>query len=197
MKKTAKLTCKNLVLKQKTENTWDILLKKEEGIIGSIVCDEKPNEKYEVFVSISIEERYRKKQYGTEALREMISWVFANTEAYYMMAEIQAGNLPAHGLLTNLGFVSCGETGHDTVRYELERPVVKYMVLYYLFGMSCGSCLGIANDNIALGMLLGLVFGALIGIALDKNDKKKRDEIKALRKEKEVEKNEVEKNEKE
>ena len=71
------------------------------------------------------------------------------------------------------------------------------MVLYYLFGMSCGSCLGIANDNIALGMLLGLVFGALIGIALDKNDKKKRDEIKALRKEKEVEKNEVEKNEKE
>ena len=106
MKKAAKLTCKNLVLKQKTENTWDILLKKEEGIIGSIVCDEKPNEKYEVFVSISIEERYRKKQYGTEALREMISWVFANTEAYYMMAEIQAGNLPAHGLLTNLGFVS-------------------------------------------------------------------------------------------
>ena len=55
MKKAAKLTCKNLVLKQKTENTWDILLKKEEGIIGSIVCDEKPNEKYEVFVSISID----------------------------------------------------------------------------------------------------------------------------------------------
>lgn len=162
---------------------WTISLRKEGTVIGGLGFKGEPDEKSEVEIGYGIDEPYRRKGYGLEAVNVMLEWAFSNEKVYFVMAETVPDNAASQELLKKVGFVETGTVGEEGPRFEKERPAGSYMATYMCLGLSVGMCFGLSLfDNLAMGMCLGMAFGLCIGAGLDAQEKKKREDVKNRRK---------------
>lgn len=62
---------------------------------------------------------------------------------------------------------------------------IQYMPIYMCLGISVGMAIGVALDNIGVGMCLGAGIGVCIGSIIDANNNKKADDTKPEEKDEE------------
>lgn len=89
---------------------WAVVLKEEKVIIGYIILKGLPNELGEVILGYQIDEKYRRKGYATEAVREMLQWIFTYPKALSVIADTEKTNIPSCRLLEHIGAVRYKET---------------------------------------------------------------------------------------
>ena len=53
-----------------------------------------------------------------------------------------------------------------------------YMPIFMCLGMSIGTAIGVATDNMSMCMCLGISFGMCIGSVIDARNRAKKDEAK-------------------
>jgi RimJ/RimL family protein N-acetyltransferase len=98
-------------LKMVLENTkdylwftsWEIVLKKENRIIGGLCFKGCPDEKGRVEIAYGMQDEYRGKGYMTEAVKELINWAFTQEKVLSVIAETEKDNLPSHRVLEKVG----------------------------------------------------------------------------------------------
>ena len=89
---------------------WAIVQKEENEITGFIMIKGTPNKNGEVIVGYGIEPQYRGKGYAAEALKGLVSWIFANPKVSRVIADTEKTNLSSHRVLEKLGAVIYNET---------------------------------------------------------------------------------------
>lgn len=163
---------------------WNILQISDKSLVGDICMKGTVNDLGEVEIGYGIDEKYRRKGYGLEAVNAIMEWILKNENVYYITAETEPDNIASQGLLQKAGFLPTGMMGDEGPRYEKERPGVSYLSLYMCLGISVGMCFGMSVlNNTALGMCFGIGIGCAIGSSLDQKNKKFLDELKQKRKE--------------
>ena len=159
---------------------WKICLAKDGETVGSLGFCGAP-ENAEVEIGYGIDEPYRKQGYATEAVKAAMEWAFTQEGVYFVTAETQPDNIASQRVLEKLGFKKYGE-GKEGPRFENEKPVMAYTAVFMCLYLGVGLCFGTALQNVAIGMCIGIALGLSMGAALDAQDKKKREEIRARRK---------------
>ena len=117
---------------------------------------------------------------AAEAARALIDWTFSQENVFFIEAETAPDNAASMRVLEKLNFRPDGE-GTEGPRFLLEKPASAWMPVYMCIGMSVGMCFGVSFDKIALGMCIGMPIGLCIGLSLDAADEKKREALKAKR----------------
>ena len=105
--KEAMRTSLKMVLENKKDylwfTSWEIVLKKENRIIGGLCFKGSPNEKGRVEIGYGMQDKYRCKGYMTEAVKELINWAFSFNNVTEVIAETEKDNLPSHRVLEKAG----------------------------------------------------------------------------------------------
>jgi RimJ/RimL family protein N-acetyltransferase len=105
--KKAMRTSLKMVLENKKDylwfTSWEIVLKKENRIIGGLCFKGCPDEKGRVEIAYGIQDEYRCKGYATEAVKELITWAFSFNHVTEIIAETEKDNLPSHRVLEKAG----------------------------------------------------------------------------------------------
>ncbi len=105
--KEAMMTCLKMVLENKKNylwfTSWEIVLKKENRIIGGLCFKGCSDEKGRVEIGYGIQDEYRCKGYTTEAVKELINWAFSFNNVTEVIAETEKDNLPSHRVLEKVG----------------------------------------------------------------------------------------------
>jgi len=99
---------------------WAIVLKEENIIIGYIILKGLPNEAGEVIIGYDIDEDYRRKRFATEAIDNLILWIFANPKALSVIADTEKDNIPSCKLLEHIGACRYKET-EELVWWRIEK----------------------------------------------------------------------------
>jgi ribosomal-protein-alanine N-acetyltransferase len=103
----AMMTSLKMVLENKKDylwsTSWEIVLKKENRIIGGLCFKGCPDEKGRVEIGYGMQEKYRGKGYTTEAVKELINWAFSFNSVTEIIAETEKDNLPSHRVLEKVG----------------------------------------------------------------------------------------------
>jgi len=101
--KEAMKTSLKMVLENKKDylwfTSWEIVLKKENRIIGGLCFKGCPDEKGRVEIAYGMQDKYRCKGYATEAVKELINWAFIQEKVLSVIAETERDNLPSHRVL--------------------------------------------------------------------------------------------------
>ncbi len=108
---------------------WAIVLKEENRIIGYIMIKGYPNENGEVIVGYSIEEKYRKKRYATEALKGLTEWIFENPKVVCVIGDTEKDNILSHKVLENVGAVKYKETD-ELIWWKIENKNQKNINIF-------------------------------------------------------------------
>jgi len=105
--KKAMRTSLKMVLENKKDylwfTSWEIVLKKENRIIGGLCFKGSPNEKGRVEIGYGMQDKYRCKGYMTEAVKELINWAFSFNNVTEVIAETEKDNLPSYRVLEKAG----------------------------------------------------------------------------------------------
>ena len=105
--KKAMRTSLKMVLENKKDylwfTSWEIVLKKENRIIGGLCFKGCPDEKGRVEIAYGMQDEYRCKGYMTEAVKELINWAFTQEKVLSVIAETEKDNLPSHRVLEKIG----------------------------------------------------------------------------------------------
>lgn len=105
--KEAMRTSLKMVLENKKDylwfTSWEIILKKENRIIGGLCFKGSPDEKGRVEIGYGMQDKYRCKGYMTEAVKELINWAFSFKHVTEVIAEIEKDNLPSYRVLEKAG----------------------------------------------------------------------------------------------
>ena len=105
--KKAMRTSLKMVLENKKDylwfTSWEIVLKKENRIIGGLCFKGCPDEKGRVEIGYGMQDEYRCKGYATEAVKELINWAFTQEKVLSVIAETEKDNLPSHRVLEKIG----------------------------------------------------------------------------------------------
>ena len=105
--KEAMRTSLKMVLENKKDylwfTSWEIILKKENRIIGGLCFKGSPDEKGRVEIGYGMQEEYRCKGYATETVKELITWAFSFNNVTEIIAETEKDNLPSHRVLEKIG----------------------------------------------------------------------------------------------
>ena len=105
--KKAMRTSLKMVLESKKDylwfTSWEIVLKKENRIIGGLCFKGCPDEKGRVEIAYGMQDEYRGKGYMTEAVKELINWAFTQEKVLSVIAETEKDNLPSHRVLEKIG----------------------------------------------------------------------------------------------
>jgi len=105
--KEAMKTSLKMVLENRKDylwsTTWEIVLEKENRIIGGLCLKGCPDEKGRVEIGYGMQEKYRCKGYTTEAVKELINWAFSFNSVTEIIAETEKDNLPSHRVLEKVG----------------------------------------------------------------------------------------------
>jgi len=83
--------------------SWEIVLKKENRIIGGLCFKGSPDEKGRVEIGYGMQDEYRCKGYATEAVKELMNWTFSFNNITEIIAETEKDNLPSHRVLEKVG----------------------------------------------------------------------------------------------
>ena len=158
---------------------WKICLKESGEEIGSAgFKGAQTNGAVELGYGINSE--FEGKGYAAEAARALIDWASSQETVFFVEAETAPDNAASLRVLEKLKFQPDGE-GAEGPRFLLEKPASAWMSMYMCIGMSFGMCFGVSFDKIGLGMCIGMPIGLCIGLSLDAADKKKRNALKAKR----------------
>ena len=99
-------TSLEMVLENKKDylwfTSWEIVLKKENRIIGGLCFKGCPDEKGRVEIGYGMQDEYRCKGYMTEAVKELINWAFSFNQVTEVIAETEKDNLPSHRVLEKI-----------------------------------------------------------------------------------------------
>lgn len=105
--KTAMKTSIKMVLENKKDylwfTNWEVILKKENRIIGGLCFKGSPDEKGRVEIGYGMQDEYRCKGYTTEAVKELINWAFTKDKVLSVIAETEKDNLSSHRVLEKMG----------------------------------------------------------------------------------------------
>ena len=105
--KKAMRTSLKMVLENKKDylwfTSWEIVLKKENRIIGGLCFKGSPDEKGRVEISYGMQDEYRCKGYMTEAVKELINWALSFNHVTEVIAETEKDNLPSYRVLEKTG----------------------------------------------------------------------------------------------
>jgi len=100
-------TSLEMVLENKKDylwfTSWEIVLKKENRIIGGLCFKGCPDEKGKVEIGYGMQDEYKCKGYMTEAVKELINWAFRFNHVTEVIAETEKDNLPSHRVLEKIG----------------------------------------------------------------------------------------------
>lgn len=100
-------TSLEMVLENKKDylwfTSWEIVLKKENRIIGGLCFKGCPDEKGRVEIGYGMQDEYKCKGYMTEAVKELINWAFRFNHVTEVIAETEKDNLPSHRVLEKIG----------------------------------------------------------------------------------------------
>ena len=83
--------------------SWEIVLKKENRIIGGLCFKGCPDEKGRAEIGYGMQDEYRSKGYMTEAVKELINWAFSFNHVTEVIAETEKDNFPSHRVLEKVG----------------------------------------------------------------------------------------------
>ncbi|MBA7585138.1 hypothetical protein ES708_27108 [subsurface metagenome] len=104
--KEAMRTSLKMVLKNKKDylwfTNWEIVLKKENRIIGGLCFKGRPDEQGRVEIGFGMQDEHRCKGYTTEAVKELINWAFIQEKVLSVIAETEKDNLPSHRVLEKM-----------------------------------------------------------------------------------------------
>ena len=105
--KEAMRTSLKMVLENKKDylwfTNWEIVLKKENRIIGGLCFKGRPDEQGRVEIGFGMQDEHRCKGYTTEAVKELINWAFIQEKVLSVIAETEKDNLPSHRVLEKMG----------------------------------------------------------------------------------------------
>ena len=100
-------TSLEMVLENKKDylwfTSWEIVLKKENRIIGGLCFKGCPDEKGRVEIGYGMQDEYKCKGYMTEAVKELINWAFRFNHVTEVIAETEKDNFPSHRVLEKIG----------------------------------------------------------------------------------------------
>ncbi|MBC8499971.1 MAG: GNAT family N-acetyltransferase [Candidatus Atribacteria bacterium] len=109
-------TSLEMVLENKKDylwfTSWEIVLKKENRIIGGLCFKGCPDEKGRVEIGYGMQDEYKCKGYMTEAVKELIDWAFRFNHVTEVIAETEKDNLPSHRVLEKIGMEKYKENGN-------------------------------------------------------------------------------------
>ena len=154
---------------------WEILLTKEEKKIGRLTfAGEKVLGTVPLYVEL--EEEYRNRGYGTEAMIMIVDWLFRFPNIFEVSAEVDRENDKGVKSLKKAGFVYREGEGRMT-RYSITKPKTAWTGLYLFIGIFLGLILGIVLSHIVAGLIAGVVIGVSIGLSMDQAANKERERI--------------------
>lgn len=87
-------------------SSWQIILKQENKIIGSVNFKNKPNEKGQVEIGYGIFEDFQNKGYMTEAVVGLCKWAFRQEGIKSVIAETYSDNLASQKVLEKTGMTT-------------------------------------------------------------------------------------------
>lgn len=131
-------------------------------------------------IHVQLDEQYRNKGYGTEAIAIMTAWAFHFKNIYEVKAETDRENDKCVKALKKNGFVYREFEGR-TEYYSLTRPKTAWTGLYLFLGILLGFILGIVFSHIITGMIVGIVIGVSIGLSMDVAANKEREKVTGKR----------------
>lgn len=89
---------------------WDIILKKENMVVGGIGLTGLPDENGEVMTGYLIDKKYHRQGFAAEALSALAEWVFLHPEVRAIKADTPSNNLASQGVLSKNYFVKIGKS---------------------------------------------------------------------------------------
>ena len=89
---------------------WQIILKGENRIIGSLGFDSHPSLKKEITVGYMIDTPFHNQGFATEALKAVLGWAFQEENDFKVLAETPKDHLASQKVLMKCGFVKRRET---------------------------------------------------------------------------------------
>lgn len=158
------------------EGEWTISIKNEDWIqIGTA------NFKGEkllgtVPVTVTLDEKYRNKGYGTRAFKLLVEFAFGFKNIYEVKAVTYSDDDKCVYALEKAGFVRRNKEGKEET-YSVIKPASTWMGLYIYIGIIIGLIIGIVVSAMWVGMVIGLVIGFVIGTVLDNEEKKERERV--------------------
>lgn len=118
--------------------------------------------------------------YGSEALQAITQWAFGRSEVVFVETEADPDDTVFRGILEKCGFVP-DAAGREGSAFVSERPLTNWAPIYMLFGMSIGMAAGQWQDRMLWGMAIGMSLGVLIGMLLNRSEKKGREILRQKR----------------
>ncbi len=127
-------------------------------------------------ISVTLDEEYRNKGYGTEVYKLMTDFAFGFRNIYEVKAVTEEENDKCRYALEKAGFVH-RNTAHHIETLSITKPKSAWLALYVYIGLLVGLVLGIVVASMWVGLVIGLVIGLLLGNIMDKNANKEREKI--------------------
>ena len=155
---------------------WKIIKKEDNVLVGGIGLFGEPNENFEVEIGYGINSEFEGNGYTTEAVKTLVTWIFAQKNVIYIQAKTERDNLKSCRVLEKNAFKKVNEN-NELLTYELVKPKSNYTYIYLSCGLSIGLVFGISFDNLAIGMCIGMGLGFMVGMMLDKEEEKMRRHI--------------------
>lgn len=125
-------------------------------------------------IHIELQEKYRNKGYGTEALKMMVEWAFLHKGVYEVKAVTEHENDKCVCALEKAGFVF-REGDRHIEHYSIVKPKSSWMGLYALLGIFVGMMLAFVLTSPWVGMGIGMMVSLGIGASMDAKELKKRE----------------------
>lgn len=97
---------------------WQIVLKKENIIVGGFTFKNPPDEEGVIEVGYGIEKEYQNNAYMSEALEKMLNWASREKEVKKIIAETNKDNKASQRVLEKSGMIRYKET-KDSYWYQL------------------------------------------------------------------------------
>lgn len=127
-------------------------------------------------LSIELEDSYRNRGYGTEAIRMMVDWAFLHRNVYEVTAVTEHENDKCVHALEKAGFVYRRKDGR-TEYYSITKPKTSWLGLYVCIGIIVGMILAIVLSSAPIGMAFGMLVCLGIGAGMDAGEKKARERV--------------------
>lgn len=170
--KTTNLTISPTNDEKKWDEPWNIKLVAEDKVIGTIsFAGEKSLGTIPVW--IHIDDAYQDKGYGTEALKQVVKFIFRIKSVFEITAIIDRENEKCAKVLKKASFV-LREADRRTEKYSIVKQKTNWTGVYIVIGLIVGFILAAIMPYKWVGLAIGLCVCIPIGIAQDSNENKIR-----------------------
>lgn len=128
-------------------------------------------------LSVTLDEAYRNKKYGTTVFKLMVDFAFGFKNIYEVSAVTEEENDKCRHALEKAGFVH-RKTEHHIETLSIIKPKSAWLALYVYIGIIVGLILGFVVGSTWVGLVIGIVLGLMFGSIMDSEAKKARDKVR-------------------